>query len=99
MWAILEKLGQLKNTNPALHGGKNPASYENIETNNENILVFKRHKNANTITFVANLSHAEQTLENNLEGNYLDYMHNTKVTYTKAPLLLKPWEYKLLVSN
>ena len=27
MWPLLEKLGQLKNTNPALNGGKNPATY------------------------------------------------------------------------
>ena len=27
MWPLLEKLGQLKHSNPALHGGKNAAAY------------------------------------------------------------------------
>ena len=43
-WDLLMKLGDLKNTNKALNGGKNPADYSVLNTNNENILAFKRSK-------------------------------------------------------
>ena len=38
-WKLLEKLGKLKATNPAWHGGKDAASYKRLETN-ENSLMF-----------------------------------------------------------
>ena len=97
IWPILVKLGKLKNTSSALHGGKNAASYNRISTNNENVIVFKRSKNGSSVTFLANLSDKEQTLNNVLEGQSLDYMTNTKVEFKEETLSLKPWEYKILI--
>ena len=94
---VLKKLGKLKNTNPALHTGKQAASYSRIATNNKNVLVFKRSKNGNVVTFIANLSKKEQTINNILEGKFLDYMSNTKVEFKEKIISLKPWEYKILV--
>ncbi|MBN4085420.1 alpha-amylase [Flavobacteriaceae bacterium AH-315-B10] len=96
-WELLKKLGALKNSNPALNGGKNPASYNVLKTNNENVLVFKRSKNGNHITFIGNMFNQEQTINNILKGNYLDYMSNSNVVLSEEIIILKPWEYKILV--
>ena len=96
-WILLEKLGTLKNTNIALNGGKNSASYNVLKTNNENVLVFKRSKNGNVVTFVGNFSHTEQSI-NMPEGKSLDFMANKEVVFKEDEMLtLKPWEYKILV--
>ena len=44
MWPLLEKLGQLKNSSPALNGGKSAALYKKINLNNSKVLAFKREK-------------------------------------------------------
>ena len=97
VWPLLEKLGKLKNTSSALNGGKNAASYNKIETENKDVLVFKRSKGGSTVTFVGNLSDKEQTINNILEGTFLDYMANEKVEFKEETLRLKPWEYKILM--
>ena len=98
MWPILEKLGKLKNTSSALNGGKEPATYSRLKNKNENILAFKRSKNGSTITYVANLSSSEQTMDIELKGKYLDYMVNKVVEYKLGnSIVLKPWEYKILI--
>ncbi|NND25101.1 MAG: alpha-amylase [Flavobacteriaceae bacterium] len=99
MWALLEKLGRLKTTSTALHGGKNAASYQPIEVNNENILMFKRHKNGVGLTFIANVSGTAQTYSNNLDGDYLNYMTNELESFSKATgdITMAPWSYKILI--
>ena len=99
MWALLEKLGKLKTTSSAMHGGKNAASYQPIDCSNENVLMFERSKNGASLTFVANLTDKEQSIENKLAGKYLNYMTNEKEEYsaqTKS-ITFKPWEYKILI--
>ncbi len=97
-YEVLKKLGALKNTNPALHGGKQPASYHRILDDNTNVLMFTRSKNGNHVTFVANLSDEAQTIKTTLEGTYLDYMSNTKIDFKDVALTLEPWAYKILVN-
>jgi alpha-amylase len=96
-WTLLEKLGKLKNTNPVLNGGKKPASYSRLKTNNDAVLVFKRNKNGNTMTFIGNFSNEEQRFNNIVQGKYLDYMINKNVEYKGGIMILKPWEYKILI--
>ena len=82
-----------------MHGGKNAASYQPIDCSNENVLMFERSKNGASLTFVANLTDKEQSIENKLAGKYLNYMTNEKEEYsaqTKS-LTFKPWEYKILI--
>lgn len=99
MWPLLEKLGKLKTTSSALHGGKNAASYLEKDCKNDNVLMFERSKNGVTLTFVANLSDQPQTIKNNLDGTYLNYMTNAqeKITKENESVALKPWEYKILM--
>lgn len=96
-WKLLEKLGTLKNTNQAINGGKNAASYNILDINNDAVLAFKRSKKGNLVTFIGNFSNAEQSIKM-LEGKSLDYITNKKVAFKNGDtLILKPWEYKIFV--
>ena len=96
MWPLLEKLGQLKNTNPALNGGKNSATYKDIETTNPKVLAFSREKNKHKIVFIGNFSGEKQTLENSSMGA-LDYDSELKIN--DKILTLEPWGFRILLQN
>ncbi len=98
-WDLLEKLGKLKNTSSALHGGKKAATYAKIETNNKNILAFKRSKNGSTITFIANLSNQHLKTDLPIKGEFLDYISNKKIQLygDNEAFGFNPWEYKILI--
>ncbi len=98
MWMLLEKLGHLKNTNPALNGGKDPASYKDLETTNDKVLAFQRSKNTITVTFIGNFSEKEQTLSPPLKGGFTDYMTDESININDNILVLKPWEYRILTN-
>lgn len=95
-WALLEKLGKLKNENPALNGGKNAASYQRIATQNTHVLAFERTKDGNSVVFVANLSKEPQKVVEAISGEYLDYFSGEKRLMSKE-LTLAPWQYYVLV--
>ncbi len=99
MFPIYEKLSALKNSNIALNGGKNPASYTRLTTSSdEQILAFAREKNDKKVIYVANLSKETQSFTVELEGTFLDYMTGKKVTFKKGDKLkYKAWEYHILV--
>lgn len=96
MWPLLEKLGHLKNTNPALNGGKDPASYKDLKTTNDKVLAFQRSKNNSTVTFIGNFSAQEQSVNAPLKGSFTDYMTNEPIVMNENALVLKPWEYRIL---
>ena len=96
MWPILEKLGKLKYQNPALNGGKKPASYKKIHQKNSSILSFKREKNGNIVTFLGNFSSEVQTIENP-SINAIDVFTNNKES--SENLNLKPWGFKILLKE
>jgi glycosidase len=99
-WELRAKLGQLKNENPALNGGKNPASYKRIQTNvDTKILAFEREKDGKKIIYIANLSN--QTIETKiqLKGDFTDYMSGYKIQFrSDAPIGLKAWQYLILTN-
>jgi alpha-amylase len=101
MFSVYEKLGKLKNTNPALNGGKNPASYNKINNSSEdNILAFDREKDGNKIIYLGNLTKNNQTFTTAVDGNYLDYMTNQKISLKNGQIIeFKPWEYKILIKQ
>ena len=98
MWPLLEKLGHLKNTNAALNGGKDPASYTNIETANDKVLTFQRSKNNSSVTFIGNFSDKEQSLTTPLKGKFTDYMTEEPIEMNNNILVLKPWEFRILTN-
>jgi glycosidase len=99
-WELRAKLGQLKNENPALNGGKNPASYKRIQTNDDTkILAFEREKDGKKIIYIANLSN--QTIETKiqLKGDFTDYMSGNKIQFrSDSPIGLKAWQYLILTN-
>lgn len=57
VWDMMEKLGDLKATNPALHGGKDAASYKRINTSEDSkIYAIEREKEGHKVIYVANFS-------------------------------------------
>jgi 1,4-alpha-glucan branching enzyme len=94
MWSLLEKLGNLKTSSSALHGGKNSAAMNIENTGNDNVLKFNRSKNGVKLTFIGNLSNEVQTFK--MEGQGLDAITNEKVEI-KGNLSLQPWGYKILI--
>ena len=98
MRSILEKLAHLKNTNPALTGGKDPASYKDLEITNDKVLAFLRSKNNSTLTFVGNFSDKEQSVSAPLKGNFKDYMTEELIEMDNNVLVLMPWEYRILTN-
>ncbi|SHI48876.1 alpha-amylase family glycosyl hydrolase [Flavobacterium terrae] len=100
MMTVYEKLGKLKVENPALKGGKNPASYRRIQTSlDDKILAFERENEGKKVIYIANLTKDNQNVKIQTEGNYKDYMNNQEMVLVKDQQLeLKPWQYIILAN-
>ncbi len=98
---LYKKLGELKNSNPSLNGGKNAAQYIRIKTsNNKNILAFKRTKEGHEILFIANLNKEESKFNLDFAGNYTDYMTKERFIISKnEKVQFSGWEYKILIKE
>ena len=84
MWPLLEKLGQLKTENKALHGGKDAAKISILETSKPNaIIAFKREKAEDQLVYLANVSNNPITFTVQLEGVYVDEMTGKEITLAK----------------
>lgn len=101
MYEVYEKLGELKNENPALHGGKNSASYKRINTSDDvNILAFEREKDGKRAIYIANLSKSDKSFTLPLQGTFSNYMKGEKVTLKEGEKHnFKPWEYLILIQE
>ncbi len=96
-WKLLEDLGLLKQTNPALDTGKNAGDYIRLSKEQPNILAFIRKKGNNEVVFIGNMTDEAQTYTSDLKGEYNDFKTQQVKTLTNANLSLKPWEYLLLI--
>jgi len=101
VWPLLEKLGELKNENKALHGAKEAASYENIETSDEeNILAFKREKDGAELIYIANMSDENTRFSIQLNGNFEDYLSGESLEISEDKNIdLEPWQYFILINK
>ncbi len=78
---LYSRLGQLKNTNPALNGGKHPSDYQRIKTNDDkNILAFVRSKNGKKILFILNANH-EGKISLDFTGKLTGYFSGKSFDY------------------
>ena len=93
---LLEKLGNLKNTNSALNGGKEKASFEFFESKPETF-VFKRAKENQVVLFIANFSNQTKKIEIALKGSFIDYFSNEKIELKSDPFEMEAMSYKILV--
>lgn len=97
-WDFRAKLGTLKNTNIALNGGKNKASYTRIKTSNDkNVLVFEREKEGKKVIYMANLSSKPVDVSVSLNGSYKDVLTGETIGLNEKQIYpLKPWQYYIL---
>ncbi|MBD0833424.1 alpha-amylase family glycosyl hydrolase [Aestuariibaculum sediminum] len=99
-WTLLEQLGQLKNTHPALNGGKEAANLTMVDVENPNILIFEREKGEDKILFIGNLSKEKQEVKLTISGGFSDYQSNENVNLEEGEgLTLAPWEFKILIKK
>ena len=87
---------QLKNSNPAINGGKNAATYKKIEQENSKILAFKREKEGEKVTFLGNFSPNQEQVTNPSVGA-LDYASGG--VESKEIISLEPWSFRILVEK
>ncbi|WP_286761466.1 alpha-amylase family glycosyl hydrolase [Salegentibacter sp. UBA1130] len=101
VWPLLEKLGKLKNENKALHGAKEAASYENIETSEEEkVLAFKREKDGAKLFYIANMSDKNTSFSIQLNGSFEDYLSGESLEISEDKNIdLEPWQYFILINK
>ncbi|BAO54420.1 alpha-amylase family glycosyl hydrolase [Nonlabens marinus] len=101
VWEQMKQLGTLKNSNSALHGGKDAAAYKRLITNDDaSIYAIERSKNGQRVIFVSNLSNEPiKAKVSGLNGEYRDLMSGATVKFQEgmasdmsayAYLLLEP---------
>ena len=94
---MIEKLGTQKQTNTALNGGKNAATYKTLSMDGD-VLTIERNKGEETLIYVANLSDKVATIKLQKEGDFKDYFSNMELKLKGEEISLKPWEYKVLIN-
>src|SRR5690606_13159480 len=101
VWDVMERLGKLKNENPALNGGKNAADYTRLTTSqDEKVLALSRSKAKNEIVFIANMSDDTVEFDVDHEGEFRDYLTTEEVMLAPdTQIKFQPWEYKILLNN
>jgi len=94
------QLGQLKNNNPALNGGKHPAAYKRIKTNHPDVLAFKRQKAGNEVVFIGNFSGKPVEYKLSYSGKFLDYFSKKDLLLqADKSLHLPAWGYLVLIKK
>src|SRR5699024_6786225 len=99
MFGVYEKLGKLKNENPALHGGINKASCERISTSDDHrVFAIKREKDGQAVYFIANLANAYNQINLPIQGTFTNYMTGQKIDLKPGKKIeFAPWEYLILI--
>lgn len=101
MWPLLETLGTLKNTNPALAGGKNAAGYLRVQTSADDaILAFRRDNKGQELIYVANLTEDPRSFTIPITGTFINAMTGESVLLKEAQQHnFIPWQYLLLTQE
>ena len=101
VWEVMQKLGTLKNSHPALNGGKDAAEYVRLETSeDQKVLAFIRSKENEGLVFLANLSAEPVKFSLDVAGEYQDYLNSEGLTLAEdQELEFEPWEYKVLLKK
>jgi len=97
---LLKKLGNVKNNNKALHGGKTKASLIKIEASSPEILTFGREKDGDQLLFIGNFSSTSINTKMQLSGTFINELTGEDVALNKTQSIsLKPWEFLILKSK
>ena len=97
-FTLLQRLGELKNTNSALNGGKDAAAYNAID-GGPSVIAFSRTKGDDEVVFIANIS--DENIKTNVpqKGSYLDYIANQPIQLKGDAIELAPNTYKIYVKQ
>ena len=95
-FALLEKLGELKNTNVALNGGKEKASFKVLESEKD-VFVLKRTKGNEIILFIANFSKKGNKVTISEKGIFKDFITTNNIELKGDAFSIGASEYKILV--
>ena len=99
-WELLQKLGKLKNEHPALHGGKDKASFKRIAMNDPNVFAFEREKEGRRLLFIGNLSAKPIHYDIDIAGNFKSYFTGAKQSLKNVKgVALEDWSYQIFVSE
>ncbi|WP_324719283.1 alpha-amylase family glycosyl hydrolase [Salinimicrobium sp. HB62] len=101
MWPLLEKLGQLKTSTPALHGAKEAADYNRLKTSaDKQVLAFERTKDGERIIYVANLSDKPVDFQLELDEDLAPYIGKSDFKIQENDQYhFAAWEYVILADN
>lgn len=99
-WELLQKLGKLKNEHPALHGGKNKASFKRIIMDDPNVFAFEREKEGKRLIFIGNLSAKPIYYNIDIVGDFTDYFTDSKQSLKNAKgFELADWSFQIFVTE
>tara|TARA_Y100000589_G_scaffold90174_1_gene84796 strand:+ start:2806 stop:4182 length:1377 start_codon:yes stop_codon:yes gene_type:complete len=95
---FLKKLGELKNTRPALNSGGEAGKYTPIKTSLlEKVLAFERTKEGDTIVFIGNMSGEHIGFRSPYNGTFKRFKdEKTKRLSYSYEYRMKPWEFWIL---
>jgi glycosidase len=101
VWPVLEKLSAIKRNLTALHGSKDAAGFQLIETNQrEAVIAFKRFKEASELVYLANFSNAVVHVNVQHTGTYANAMNQALVQLDpEATIELAAGDYLVLVKR
>jgi glycosidase len=95
---LMVKLGELKNTDPALNGAANAAAYERLKSP-KGIYAIKRMKDGDELYFVANMTSKPKTVTMDMmpEGEYQNLIEESTMSIkVSQPVELQPWQWMFI---
>ncbi len=98
MWPLLVKLGELKNSSAALHGGSDAASYTRLQTSEDKkVLAFEREKNGERVVFIGNFTDSPVQFNVKLDKNLQPFLGDGEFEHAvDHEYSFDPWEYVIL---
>ncbi len=97
MWPLLQKLGDIKNNEPALSGARDPGTFTRISADSDKIFALKRRKRDNVVVIVANLSPDEVVFKTDISGDFTELLSEVKMSIKSSEsIALGPWQYMIL---
>ena len=96
-FAFLTKLGALKNTNSALNGGKEKATFEVLKSAKD-VFVLKRTKGDKTLLYLANFSDTTSQVKVTEKGVFRDLISEEKINLNGEALQVAPLTFKIIIN-
>ena len=93
---LLKELGELKNTNLALNGGKEKATFDVLKSQ-QDVFILKRTKGNKILLFIANFSNEAHEFSVSEKGVFTNFITNKKVELNDRVSSIGATEYMILI--